>query len=70
MKRPCSKGRSGWQNVSFYGKYGASLAAFQIEKPETYTNSAGYFVADGDQRHRGIAASKRPCSANRTRACA
>jgi hypothetical protein len=56
--------------VSFYGKYGASLAAFQIEKPETYTNSAGYFVADGDQRHRGIAASKRPCSANRTRACA
>jgi iron complex outermembrane recepter protein len=38
------------------GKYGASLAAFQIEKPETYTNSAGYFVADGDQRHRGIEA--------------
>ena len=39
------------------GKYGASLAAFQIEKPETFTNSAGFFVADGTQRHRGIEAS-------------
>ena len=39
------------------GKYGASLAAFQIEKPETYTNAAGYFVADGTERHRGIEAS-------------
>ena len=37
--------------------YGASLAAFQIEKPSTYTNSANYFVADGDERHRGIEAS-------------
>ena len=41
------------------GKYGASLAAFQIEKPETYTNAAGYFVADGTERHRGIEASRR-----------
>lgn len=39
------------------GQYGASLAAFQIEKPSTYTNSAGFFVADGNQRHRGIEAS-------------
>jgi len=39
------------------GNYGASLAAFQIEKPSTYTNSAGYFVADGNERHRGIEAS-------------
>jgi iron complex outermembrane recepter protein len=37
--------------------YGASLAAFQIEKPSTYTNAANYFVADGDERHRGIEAS-------------
>jgi iron complex outermembrane recepter protein len=39
------------------GKYGASVAAFQIEKPQTYTNSANYFVADGTERHRGIEAS-------------
>jgi len=39
------------------GKYGAQLAAFQLEKPQTYTNGAGYFVADGDERHRGIEAS-------------
>ncbi|MGF6770016.1 iron complex outermembrane receptor protein [Paraburkholderia sp. GAS199] len=36
------------------GQYGASLAAFQIEKPSTFTNSAGFFVADGNERHRGI----------------
>ncbi|WP_250509873.1 TonB-dependent siderophore receptor [Caballeronia sp. GACF4] len=39
------------------GKYGASLALFQIEKPMTYTNTAGFFVADGDERHRGVEAS-------------
>lgn len=38
-------------------KFGASLAAFQIEKPSTFVNGAGYFVADGDERHRGIEAS-------------
>ncbi|MFM0737443.1 TonB-dependent siderophore receptor [Paraburkholderia xenovorans] len=39
------------------GQYGASLAAFQIEKPSTYTNSANVFVADGNERHRGVEAS-------------
>ncbi|MFM0642860.1 TonB-dependent siderophore receptor [Paraburkholderia bryophila] len=39
------------------GNYGASLAAFQIEKPSTFTNGAGFFVADGTERHRGIEAS-------------
>ncbi|MFT4069212.1 TonB-dependent receptor [Paraburkholderia sp.] len=39
------------------GKYGASIAAFQIEKPQTLTNSALIFVADGTERHRGIEAS-------------
>ncbi|MEZ2350947.1 TonB-dependent receptor [Caballeronia sp. RCC_10] len=39
------------------GKYGASLALFQIEKPLTYTNSAGYFVDNGNERHRGVEAS-------------
>lgn len=39
------------------GKFGASLAAFQIEKPMTFTNSADLFVADGNERHRGIEAS-------------
>lgn len=36
------------------GKYGATIAAFQIEKPQTYTNSADVFVADGTERHRGV----------------
>ncbi|SMG51426.1 TonB-dependent receptor [Paraburkholderia susongensis] len=36
------------------GKYGASIAAFQIDKPQTFTNSANIFVADGTERHRGI----------------
>lgn len=39
------------------GQYGATVAAFQIEKPLTYTNAANFFVADGTQRHRGIEAS-------------
>ncbi|WP_277188526.1 TonB-dependent siderophore receptor [Caballeronia sp. BR00000012568055] len=39
------------------GQYGATVAAFQIEKPLTYTNAANVFVADGTQRHRGIEAS-------------
>ncbi len=37
--------------------YGASLAAFQIEKPSAYTNAADLFVADGNERHRGVEAS-------------
>ncbi|PLZ02650.1 TonB-dependent siderophore receptor [Burkholderia sp. WAC0059] len=36
------------------GRIGASLAAFQIEEPFTFTNSSGYFVADGNERHRGL----------------
>jgi len=39
------------------GQYGASIAAFQIEKPLTYTNTSNVFVSDGTQRHRGIEAS-------------
>jgi len=39
------------------GKYGAQLALFQLEKPQTYTNSANVFVANGNERHRGVEAS-------------
>ncbi|WP_322012869.1 TonB-dependent siderophore receptor [Paraburkholderia sp. J12] len=39
------------------GSYGASFAAFQLEKPQTYTNGAGYFSANGTERHRGLEAS-------------
>ncbi|MEI7293140.1 TonB-dependent receptor [Paraburkholderia tropica] len=39
------------------GKFGAQLALYQLEKPQTYTNSSGYFVADGNERHRGVEAS-------------
>ncbi|MBN3857219.1 TonB-dependent siderophore receptor [Paraburkholderia sp. Ac-20340] len=39
------------------GKYGAQLALYQLEKPQSYTNSAGYYVADGNERHRGVEAS-------------
>lgn len=39
------------------GQYGASFAAFQIEKPLTFVNSSNIFVADGTQRHRGLEAS-------------
>jgi len=35
-------------------KYGATLAVFQIEKPSTYVDSDNYFVADGNERHRGV----------------
>ncbi|NML34357.1 TonB-dependent receptor [Paraburkholderia antibiotica] len=38
------------------GKYGASIAAFQIEKPQTVTSSANVFGTDGTERHRGIEA--------------
>lgn len=38
-------------------RFGASLAFFQIGKPSAYTNAAGYYAADGDQRHRGVEAS-------------
>jgi iron complex outermembrane recepter protein len=36
------------------GKFGASLAAFQIEKPNAFTDSTNTFRADGEQRNRGI----------------
>jgi iron complex outermembrane receptor protein len=39
------------------GHYGAQLALFQLEKPQTYTNSAQVFVANGNERHRGVEAS-------------
>ncbi|WP_310631838.1 TonB-dependent siderophore receptor [Paraburkholderia sp.] len=39
------------------GKFGAQLALYQLEKPQSYTNSSGYFVADGNERHRGVEAS-------------
>ncbi|WP_322068516.1 TonB-dependent receptor [Paraburkholderia bannensis] len=39
------------------GRYGAQLALYQLEKPQSYTNGAGYFVADGNERHRGVEAS-------------
>ncbi|MFP6561931.1 TonB-dependent receptor [Paraburkholderia sp. B3] len=39
------------------GSYGASFAAFQLEKPQTYTNGDGYFAANGTERHRGLEAS-------------
>ncbi|SDC45820.1 TonB-dependent receptor [Paraburkholderia lycopersici] len=39
------------------GRYGAQLALFQLEKPQTYTNTARVFVANGNERHRGVEAS-------------
>jgi iron complex outermembrane receptor protein len=39
------------------GKYGASIAAFQIENPQAFTNSANIFGANGTERHRGVEAS-------------
>ncbi|AQH00808.1 TonB-dependent receptor [Burkholderia sp. KK1] len=39
------------------GQYGASFAAFQIERPLTFVNSSNVFVADGTQKHRGLEAS-------------
>ncbi|VXC71281.1 Ferrichrome receptor FcuA [Burkholderia sp. 8Y] len=39
------------------GKYGASVALFQIDKPLTYTDAAGFFLDNGRERHRGVEAS-------------
>jgi iron complex outermembrane recepter protein len=52
---PPSKSKQ-WEVGAKYdnGQYGATLAAFQIEKPLTYQNNTGYFVADGTEKHRGI----------------
>jgi iron complex outermembrane recepter protein len=36
------------------GAYGATFSLFQIDKPLTFTNAANYFVADGNERHRGM----------------
>jgi iron complex outermembrane receptor protein len=37
--------------------YGASLAAYQIEKPTAYTDSTGFYGTNGTERHRGLEAS-------------
>ncbi|WP_421705960.1 TonB-dependent siderophore receptor [Alloalcanivorax xenomutans] len=36
------------------GRFGATLAAFQIKKPSAYVNSDNVFKADGEQRNRGV----------------
>ncbi|WP_417509088.1 TonB-dependent receptor [Methylophaga sp.] len=36
------------------GNFGASLAAFQIEKPNAFVDASNTFRADGEQRNRGI----------------
>lgn len=36
------------------GTFGVTAAVFQISQPSTYTNSANLFVADGEQRNRGL----------------
>jgi iron complex outermembrane receptor protein len=36
------------------GRYGASAALFQIERPSTTLNAANVFTNDGEQRNRGI----------------
>lgn len=35
-------------------RFGGGLALFQIEQPRAYINSSNVFVADGDNRHRGV----------------
>lgn len=37
-----------------FGSFGAGLALFEIERPSTRINAANMFVADGEQRNRGI----------------
>jgi iron complex outermembrane receptor protein len=37
-----------------FGRFGAGLALFEIERPSTRINAANMFVADGEQRNRGI----------------
>ena len=36
------------------GDFGASLAAFQIEKPNAFVDTTNTFRADGEQRNRGV----------------
>jgi iron complex outermembrane receptor protein len=36
------------------GTFGLTAAVFQITQPNTFTNSSGFFVADGEQRNRGL----------------
>lgn len=36
------------------GTFGLTAALFQISQPSTYTNSSNLFVADGEQRNRGL----------------
>lgn len=36
------------------GTFGLTAAVFQISLPSTYTTTAGRFVADGEQRNRGL----------------
>lgn len=36
------------------GTFGVTAAVFQISQPNTFTNSSGFFVADGEQRNRGL----------------
>lgn len=37
-----------------FGRIGGSLALFDIRKPSGILNSAGAYVLDGEQRHRGV----------------
>jgi len=37
-----------------FGRFGAGLALFEIERPSSRINAANTFVADGEQRNRGI----------------
>lgn len=36
------------------GSFGATLAAYQIEKPNAFVDSSNIFRADGEQRNRGV----------------
>lgn len=36
------------------GKFGLTAAVFQISQPSAFTNAAGRFVEDGEQRNRGL----------------
>lgn len=36
------------------GTFGLTAAVFQISQPSTFTNAANFFVADGEQRNRGV----------------
>lgn len=36
------------------GNYGLTAAVFEIKQPNTFTNTSNVFVADGEQRNRGV----------------